>query len=290
MELLQLKYFYKIACSDTLTQAARELHVSQPSLSSMLRKIESEMGGKLFDKNGRILQLNQRGKILLRHTEEILNSLNLLEEEVQMLNQKKKSCLTIQLHAASHLILPIIKGFQEKHPDIQINIIQNQKAETTAGKEPDLIITADWRKPARGILLFKEDLLLAVPKEHRLANWNQAGVEELENEGFILLSHGKLLRDIIDYYCKKMHFSPKVVLESDDLGMVKELIQSGFGISIIPSISWCNVPGEMVQTLRISTCPCYRYVFMIKNECGCSNDVAQLFGEEIKAAMRDFKM
>lgn len=77
--------------------------------------------------------------------------------------------------------------------------------------------------------------------------------EDLSEEGFILLSKGKVLRDIIEYYCKKMNFTPRVILESDDLEMVKTLIRSGFGISIIPSESWQNVSGERLLRYLLQT-------------------------------------
>lgn len=286
MELLQLRYFYKIATSDTLTQAARELHVSQPSLSSMLRKLEAELGGKLFVKKGRLLKLNRRGEILLHYAEKILRELDAMKEEVNILNQNQENRLVIELQAASNLILPIIKEFQGKHEDIQIRILQNQSEKAAEDNKPDLIVTADYRKPTEDRILFKEELLLAIPENHRLAGKLSVTVEDLQEEKFILLSHGKRMRTITDYYCKKMHFKPKVILESDDIGMVKDLIRSGFGVSIIPKISWENVLGEHVQTLRIAACPCFRYVYLRENKNNCTNEAAQLFAKEIQVSMR----
>lgn len=286
MELRQLKYFYKIANSETLTQAAKELHVSQPSLSGMLRKMECELGGKLFVKEGRVLRLNERGKILLKYTSQILNSMEAMQQDISLFNEKKKTQLMIELRAASQLILPVVKEFQRRHPEIKITIVQNPSARDKE-EEADIIITADYKMPAgSGTLLFEEELMLVVPKGHRLEGKDFVVTEDLSEEGFILLSKGKVLREIIEYYCKRMNFTPRVILESDDLEMVKTLIRSGFGISIIPSESWQNVSGERVVEIPIADCPCKRYVFLLQKERTVASDAAKLFSEEVQNALR----
>lgn len=288
MELLQLKYFVKIAKSPTLTQAARELHVSQPSLSGMLRKLEEECGGKLFDKEGRGLKLNDRGKILLHHGEEILDSLTALEEELEAFNHNRASKLTIALQAASQLVFPIIQEFQRRHPQIQINIIQNKEGYAPGEDDIDLLITADYKKPSAGRILLKEELLLVVPEAHRLADYDQISIEELREEGFILLSKGKVLRRIIDQYGKKFRFDPKVILESDDIWMVKELIRSGFGISIIPTVSWSSVGGDGLRKLHIDSGQWIRYIYLQRRSAK-SNEAADLFTEEIQKAFSEYE-
>lgn len=288
MELLQLKYFYQIANSPTLTQAARDLHVSQPSLSGMLRKLEEECGGKLFDKAGRGLKLNCRGEILLRHAGEILDNLQALEEEMRELNHHWVSKLTIVLQAASQLVFPIIQEFQRRHPQIQINLIQNKDGDVQGEDDADLLITADYKKPAEGRVLLKEELLLVVPEAHRLANYDRISIEELREEKFIFLSKGKVLRKIIDQYGKKLRFDPKVILESDDIWMVKELIRSGFGISIIPEISWSSVSGDGLRKLHIDSGQWMRYIFLQRKNVK-SNEAADLFIEEIQKVFSEYK-
>ena len=67
MELLQLAYFYKIAHTPTLTQAAAELHISQPALSKLIRGLEDEFHIKFFDRRGRYIRLNENGEIFLKY-------------------------------------------------------------------------------------------------------------------------------------------------------------------------------------------------------------------------------
>lgn len=285
MELLQLKYFYTIATSKTLTEAARNLHVSQPSLSGMLRKMEKELGGKLFDKTGRYLSLNERGKILLCHAQEILYSLEQLKSEINELNTRADTQLTVELRAASKMILPIIRTFQSTYPHIQINLIQNISSSDNGKllrETPDLIVSADYTPPAKGVVLLKEELMVAVPKEHPLSEKTSIILEELENEKFIFMSKNKVLREITDYYCKKIKFSPSILLESDDIGMTQDLIRSGAGLSIIPEIAWNSAGLENIKKLHITSYPCIRYIYLQKNEHSMNQMEAELFYQEIQ--------
>ena len=76
MELLQLYYFERIAKYQSMSKAAEELHVSQPSLSSCISRLETELGTRLFDRNGRKLVLNSYGRYFLNKTQQILELVN----------------------------------------------------------------------------------------------------------------------------------------------------------------------------------------------------------------------
>ncbi len=283
MDLLQLKYFCRIVSCGTVTQAARELHVSQPALSSMLRKLEKDLGGSLFVRDGRGIRLNRRGQIVFSYAQKILQTLSELEEEMQKLDVSTSLSLTIELKAASALMIPIIQAFQKKYPQIQITLIQNTETSSPRNK-PDLIITASRKKNVSGIPLLREELVLAVPQNHRLAGKDTAAVKDFQNEDFIMLSKNKVLRQITDEYCRRMHFSPRIVLESDDIGMVKELIRSGFGVSVIPEKSWADLSHKGLKKLHISSCPCIRYI-LLQQTTEQPNEAASLFVKEIRSLL-----
>lgn len=281
MELLQLKYFCKIVYCGTMTQAAKELHISQPALSSMLRKLEKELGGPLFAKDGRGIRLNERGALFFNYAQKTLVTLDELKDEIQKFNSTKQRLLTLKLKAASQLMIPIIRTFQQKYPLIQITLIQNKEDESAAKKEADLIVTASSKKHSGCITLMKEELLLAVPQKHPLSKKDSVAVNEFKDENFILLSQDKVLRQITDGYFRKMNFSPKIVLESDDINMIKELIKSGYGVSVIPEKSWANLSESGFKKLHVTSCSCVRYILLQQNKRQI-NEAASLFIEEIQ--------
>ena len=76
MDLMQLQYFKIIAETESLTRAAKILHVSQPAMSAMLKKLEEELGVELFDRSPNRIHLNRTGEIALIHVNTILRNVN----------------------------------------------------------------------------------------------------------------------------------------------------------------------------------------------------------------------
>ncbi|MCD7894765.1 MAG: LysR family transcriptional regulator [Erysipelotrichaceae bacterium] len=83
MELYQLQQFYTIANSRTMSEAAKKLHISQPALSASLKKLEDELGIQLFDRYKNKIKLNDAGKIVLKHCENIFFSIDKIKEDVE---------------------------------------------------------------------------------------------------------------------------------------------------------------------------------------------------------------
>lgn len=82
MDIIQLEYFRIIAETQSLTKAAEHFHVSQPAMSTMLKKFEDELGVELFDRSANRIYLNQTGKIALIHAENILASVEQMKNDL----------------------------------------------------------------------------------------------------------------------------------------------------------------------------------------------------------------
>ncbi|MCY8819109.1 LysR family transcriptional regulator, partial [Bacillus atrophaeus] len=83
MELLQLKYFQTVAFTEHVSKAAKLLNIAQPSLSLTIRRLEDELGTKLFERKGRNIQLSSSGKILLKHVNRIFTEIENAQMEIQ---------------------------------------------------------------------------------------------------------------------------------------------------------------------------------------------------------------
>ena len=90
MELLQLWYFREIAHSGHLSRTAEKLHIAQPSLSQMLKRLENELGISLFDRIGKRLVLNENGVIFLKYTDQIFSALNNAKLELARAHGEKR--------------------------------------------------------------------------------------------------------------------------------------------------------------------------------------------------------
>ena len=169
MELLQLRYFYKIAHSKTLTQAADELCISQSSLSRMIARLEDEFEMNFFDRRGRNISLNKNGEIFLHYCTQILNSVDDMREELIDFKNRTDMTVSVGFYSMSSLLIDIIGKFRRSYPNVQIRILQHYHEDDSLSSL-DLIVNSaiPGNEPENSTVLLREDILLAVPKNVNL--------------------------------------------------------------------------------------------------------------------------
>ena len=264
MEIMQLKYFYTLAQVQHMTKAAKELHIAQPALSRTLRNLESELNLQLFDRAGKHIYLNENGKALLRHVKIILQELEDAERELKELKGRTDRYVSLSLHAGSSLLPEMIGGFKNKHPEIVLQIIQQDSPGTTREKcDISIYSSIEPAGSENSTVLMEEEIRIAMPLSNPLSASDSIRLTDTANEPFICLFKGAGLRVVTDEYCKMAGFSPNIVLESDSPATVRELISLGVGLSFIPMISWPNVAKDpSVKLVKITEPYCKRYVNM----------------------------
>lgn len=267
MELLQLKYFQTVAHLEHMSRAAEELRIPQPALSKTISLLEKELGVQLFDRRGKYIYLNQYGRAFLRRVDQALTALEDGKHEINDLCMKTFGEVKLAVLAASNLLPDLLSSFRKKHPHISFNLIQHFPNSKTH-PDYDLCISSSALKldDSNNIPLITEEIFLAVPIEHPLANRSSIRLSEVAEDDFISLSRGKPLREITDIFCKYSGFIPRVIFESDDPATVRGLIRAGQGIAFLPSISWGGFAGSTMALLHIEEPNCERTITLTSAE------------------------
>lgn len=112
MDLLQLKYFQVVACTENMTNAAKQLHVTQSALSKSIALLEMDLGVKLFDRKGKSIKLNYCGNIFLKRVDSILNLLDTSTKEIKDLACSEFDQIKLIVLTASGLILDVLSEFK----------------------------------------------------------------------------------------------------------------------------------------------------------------------------------
>ncbi|GKS12788.1 LysR family transcriptional regulator [Paenibacillus chitinolyticus] len=239
MELLQLQYFLAVARLEHMTEAARSLHVTQSSLSKTIQRLEEDLGVPLFDRTGRRLRLNEFGSRFLRRAERALFELKQGKQEMRDLSGLEHSTLELAVTTAS--TLPnILRAFRKKMPDIQFHVqmLATQEMVTLLHRgEVDFCLSSP---PIEGEeiecqIVCIDPILVAVPKEHRLAERTSVSLTELRDEWFVGVKRGYGTRDLVDSVCNSVGFAPKYVYEGDEPARLSALVEAEIGIAFIPS-------------------------------------------------------
>ena len=186
MELLQLKYFCKVAVSQHITNTANEERISPSSLSATIKKLESEVGYSLFDRVGRNLKLNHNGEIFYEYVSASLILIQSGISEVHSLNCKE-AFLTIIL-GNPHLWHSILQSFQIQYPNIHLRIevtsdlkeILSMFFDFYLGNVFDIVtMNLEYHQ-----LYPAEHYFVIMNKKHPLANRTSLDLQELKNETF----------------------------------------------------------------------------------------------------------
>jgi LysR family hydrogen peroxide-inducible transcriptional activator len=244
MEIHQLKYFLAIVRTGSFTAAARACHVSQPSLSSQVAKLEGELGGALLERSHQGARLTQRGQLFKARAAEALRQLESGRQELEELSGLKRGSVTLGCMPTSgaYLLPALLKAFGKAHPEIQVNLREESSpglALALRESEVDLAIM-DEAGLGAGIhseILFSEPLLIALPPRHRFAGRKKLDLRALKDEPLILMKTGHGFRKIVlDALARAGVTAPRVVHESGEIETIQALVEAGLGLSLVPAM------------------------------------------------------
>jgi LysR family transcriptional activator of glutamate synthase operon len=265
MELLQLKYFQMLARVQNVTKVANELNVAQPSLSIMLSRLEKNLGVKLFDRKGRKLVLNKYGKAFLKRVDRILNELNFAKDEIDKIRGNEKNEIILATTGTTFLS-GLISNFLNKNPNVKIKQFvtsANEARDLLKSSEIDFAITSPpiSDEDIETTVIVEDEILLAVPLDHKLASEDSVDLLDLKDEHFIDLIGHYNFRKITDKMCELAGFTPNIVFEGE-IPLMAELLKSGQGIALIPKSLSNFYPNFPAKAIRIRK-PDYKRVIAL---------------------------
>ncbi|TCM96432.1 DNA-binding transcriptional LysR family regulator [Paenibacillus sp. BK033] len=238
MELLQLQYFLTVARLEHVTEAARHLHVTQSSLSKTIQRLEEDLGVPLFDRVGRKLRLNESGSRFLQRAERALFELEQGKQELNDPSGSEQGTIELAVNTAS-MLPSILREFRKKKPNIQFHVQMLTTQEMVAHLHRGDIDFCLSSPPLEGEdiecqIMYRDPVLVAVPRTHRLAGRSSVSLSELKDEWFVGVKKGYGTRDLVDSICNKAGFEPKFVYEGDEPARINALVEAGIGIAFIP--------------------------------------------------------
>ena len=236
ISLLQLQYFLAMAEEGHLTRTAEKLFVSQSTLSSMISKLENELGVELFDRKNNRMILNKYGKEYREHISAALAEIEAGERRVKSLASAGENRLSV---AVTNALIwhDVIWNFRSKYPDIHIQLHSDkmsQYRQMLNEEKLDFIIAGveDFdTRDCESVLLSRRNLCLCVASDHPLAKRESITLKEIESEPYIELSPGLPYRNFCDSIYKKANVRMNTVIECN-YDMRPKLVLGGYGVAI----------------------------------------------------------
>lgn len=264
MELQQLQYFLVAAKYEHITKAANSLHIAQPALSQSIKRLEAELGVKLFDRKKGGIILSDSGRLLLKELKPIMKSLDSLPKKLKDTARKQHQTIHLNVLAASILVTNCIIEYKAKHPEVNFQFVQSR---STTDYDLSITATLPRRNPAANQILLEENFFLAVPASSVYAKYEEIELQEVAEEGFIVMADTRPIRSICDQFCLEAGFTPDIIFESMSFEAVRSLISAGLGVGFWPEYSWESAePSKNVVLLPIKSPECKRDIIITYNQ------------------------
>jgi DNA-binding transcriptional LysR family regulator len=238
-----LEYFSAVATRQSFRQAARDLHVAQPSLSQQIRALEREYGVVLFDRSTRPITLTEAGATLLVHARRILADVSLLTGELRRVGSPPEATLSLgAMQYLAYLELPaLIASFREQHLTTELRVRVGNSGELfqmLLDREVDIAIChLDEHGVPDGLTthpLRTERLVLVTALDDPLGALDIVPLGRLEHTPFVTFRAGASIRSALEDAAGRAGFVPHVAIESADLATGIELVARGLGVAVVP--------------------------------------------------------
>ncbi len=269
MNLNQLYYFKTVAKLEHFRNAAKELHISQPSLSHSISSLEEELGTKLFEKQGRCVKLTKYGKIFLNYVEKSLDTLELGEKKLKRFTSTTKGNVDIAYVAplSSYYIPQTVRNFLDKdeNKDITFTFKQELTSEVVEGLKSskyDLGFCSFVKNEPSIIFepILKQELVLIVPTNHCLSNLESINLEEIENHQLVGYNKNSGLGKFTSKLFKESNINPNIIFEGEDENAIAGLVSENFGIAIVAKIPQLN--NFNIKEIPINNIDQNRYIYL----------------------------
>ncbi|AYF87873.1 LysR family transcriptional regulator [Pseudomonas sp. JS3066] len=232
----ELKAFYMVARLGSITQAAKKLGLSQPTVTTQIRNLEGQYGVELFHRGGRRLTVSEEGAKLLPMVKVLLQQEADIEFFLRNCGQMQG---TLRIGAtAPYYILDLVRSFRERFPQIDVSLdIGNSQQVIEALEEYRVDLAASSQKldDARltRMVLGSDPLVLAVHREHSLARRKSVGLEDLRGHCLLMREPGSTTRQLTEDMLRDAGISIGPLLEIGSRESIREAVIRNLGISII---------------------------------------------------------
>ncbi|HLZ92518.1 MAG TPA: LysR substrate-binding domain-containing protein [Candidatus Acidoferrum sp.] len=244
MELHQLRYFCAVADSGSFSRAAEQSHVSQPSLSQQILKLEDELGARLFDRLGRSVRLTDVGKTFLPRARAVLRELEAARGDVV---EREGSvggtiCVGVIPTIAPYFLPAQLTFLSRRFPQASLRVVEEITPALLERLRASVVDVAILALPIRGhefetFPLLTEHLFAALPKGHKYSKRSSVALKDLREEPFLLLRDGHCFRDTAVEACDRARLHPRIVFESGQFSSILGMVGAGMGVSIVPAMA-----------------------------------------------------
>lgn len=243
MDIRQVKSFVAVANALSFSRAARQLHISQPALSTQVKSLEAHLGALLLERNRRTVRLTPAGESLLADADSLLRQIADIELRVARISSGDTGHLRIGFVASAtlELVPAIVIAFRRQYPRVSLDIKNLPTVQQIDALRSGTIDAGFVRMPLAEAgfsldLVHREPFAIVLSKNHPLARQRDLSVAHLAGEPFIAYGRrwAPAFYDRWTGICRDAGFTPAIVQETGEMHTALVLVAAGLGVAILP--------------------------------------------------------
>jgi DNA-binding transcriptional LysR family regulator len=241
MDLRQLEIIRAIADTGSFTAAGDKLHVSQSAISRQILLLEDELGEPVFHRIGRRIRITPAGESLLQLSHRVFQD---LQDTVSLISDKRESLGgTIRLVGGMTVCLYVfpvlLSEVRRVHPNLDMKVTVGSAERSIAvlrsgAGDLGLLSLPVEASDLVSVPVLREELLLITYPAHPFAKKKTITPADLDRQPFVLFETGSITRRLVDEFFAREHIAPDIIMETENVEIIKAMVRSGLGISIIP--------------------------------------------------------
>ena len=242
MELAHLETFLAVAEERSFSRAAKRLRRTQPAVSQVVRKLESELAELLFDRSSRDGTLTDSGRLLQEYAHQLLNLRKEARASLKQLRQLQTGQLTVAANEYTILyLLPLLHEFRRVHPGIRIAVRRSLASEVPKRlheHEVELgMLSFQPEDPQlRSVVVYRDELAFVVPRSHPLAGSKQVSIRQLGAENFAAHNVPSPYRARVIAAFQRHKTPLHMDVELPTIEAIKKFVAMGNGVALVPRL------------------------------------------------------
>jgi len=241
MDLRQLEILQAIAETGSFTASGRKLNVSQSAISRQILLLEEELGEPLFLRVGRQVRMTPAAESLVQLGQRVFRDLTETVGTITDRTKELKGVLRLSggMTVCLYVFPPLLKHLKRVHPHLDVRL-----AVVTAGRsvqeirggriDVGLLTLPVEESDLVTVPVLREELLLVMNPTHPLARRRRVVPKDLATQPFVLFEAGSATRKVIDHFFASEEIEPTIVMDTENVEIIKAMVKTGLGIGIVP--------------------------------------------------------
>jgi DNA-binding transcriptional LysR family regulator len=241
VDLRQLEIIRAIADTGSFTAAGERLHVSQSAISRQILLLEDELGEPVFHRIGRRIRITPAGESLLQLSHRVFRD---LQDTVSAISDTREALrgsiglvggMTVCLYVFPRLLAEV----RRIHPNLEMRVTVGSTQRSiemlrSGAGDLGLLTLPIEASDLVSVPMLQEELLLVTYPSHPLAAQKRIVATDLDKQPFVLFETGSITRRIVDEFFGRERITPPIIMETENVEIIKAMVRSGLGISIVP--------------------------------------------------------